>query len=294
MNHLKRICGWTVLLFAAVAAPMWGQAPAAPPASAAPAPAAPAPAARPRPNSFLISRAIPDPAAAERGQKLFVSNCGFCHGATATGGENGPDLIRSVLALHDEGGDQIGPVIRKGVPEKGMPAFPMSDEQIIDIAAFIRSRQQAAINRSDYEIQNVVTGDPQKGEAYFNGAGRCNTCHSPAGDLKGVASKYDPVALQTRFLFPAPRRSGASSGPPPAPVELTVTPASGSPVTGTLQYLDDFSVSLRDASGSYHSWTRSKDLKVEVREPLAAHEALLRKYTDDDMHNILAYLVTLK
>ena len=224
MNHLKRICGRTVLLFVALVVPTWAQTPAT-----APAPA-PAQAARPRPNSFLISRAIPDPAAAERGQKLFVSNCGFCHGATATGGQNGPDLIRSVLALHDEGGDQIGPVIRKGAPEKGMPAFPMSDEQIVDIAAFIRSRQQAAINRSDYEIQNVVTGDPQKGEAYFNGAGQCNTCHSPAGDLKGIASKYDPVALQSRFLFPAPRRSDASSGRPPAPVEVTVTPASGSPV----------------------------------------------------------------
>jgi mono/diheme cytochrome c family protein len=287
MDHLKRICGRTVLLFAAVVAPMWAQAPAAAPAQA------PAPAARPRPNNFLISRAIPDPAAVERGQKLFVSNCGFCHGATATGGENGPDLVRSVLALHDEGGDQIGPVIRKGAPEKGMPAFPMNDEQISDIAAFVRSRQQAAINRRDYEIQNVVTGDPQKGEAYFNGAGQCNTCHSATGDLKGIASRYDPVALQSRFLFPAPRRFDAG-GPPPAPVEVTVTPASGSPVMGTLQYLDDFSVSLRDTSGSYHSWTRGQDLKVEVRDPLAAHEALLRKYTDDDMHNVLAYLVTLK
>ena len=289
MNHLKKISGRAMLLFVAAAALLWAQAP---PASPGPPGAAPPPAP-PRANP-LLSRAIPDPAAVERGQKLFVANCGFCHGATATGGENGPDLVRSVLALHDEGGDRIGPVIRKGSPEKGMPALPMSDEQIVDIAAFIRGRQQAAINRRDYEIQNVVTGDPRKGEAYFNGAGQCNTCHSPSGDLKGVAGRYDAVTLQTRFLFPGPRRFGSGAGPPAASVEVTVTPAAGSPVAGTLQYLDDFNVALRDASGSYHSWTRNKDLKVEVRDPLAAHEALLQKYTDDDMHNILAYLVTLK
>lgn len=284
MKHPKRTCGLAALLLAA-AALGWAQA--------SPVPQGP-PRAGPPPARPLTNRAIPDPSAVERGQKLYVANCGFCHGATATGGENGPDLVRSVLALHDEGGDEIGPVIRKGSPEKGMPAFPMTDEQIVDIAAFIRSRQLAAINRRDYEIQNVVTGDAPKGEAYFNGAGKCNTCHSPAGDLKGLASKYDPVALQSRFLFPGPRRFGPSSGPPPAPVAVTVTPVTGSPAAGTLQYLDDFNVALRDASGSYHSWTRNKDLKVEVRDPLAAHEALLRKYTDDDIHNILAYLVTLK
>jgi mono/diheme cytochrome c family protein len=276
-----------MLLFVAAGALIWAQTP---PASSPPAAAAPPPV---RNSNPLLSRAIPDPDAVERGQKLFVANCGFCHGATATGADNGPDLVRSVLALHDEGGDQIGPIIRKGSPEKGMPAFPMmNDEQIADIAAFIRGRQQAAINRIAYEIQNVVTGDARKGEVYFNGAGQCNTCHSPSGDLKGVAGRYDAVALQARFLFPGPRRFG--EGPPSPPVEVTVTPASGTPVAGVLQSLDDFNVALRDASGSYHSWTRGKDLKVEVRDPLVAHEALLKKYTDDDVHNILAYLVTLK
>jgi mono/diheme cytochrome c family protein len=247
----------------------------------------------PKKRSFLISRDVPEPAAVERGKKVFVANCGFCHGATARGGESGPDLVRSVMALRDEGGDLIGPVIRSGVPEKGMPPFQMSDEQIGDIAAFIRAQQQAAINRGGYEIQNVVTGDAAQGEAYFNGAGGCKGCHSPGGDLKGVASRYDPVALQSRFLYPVPRRFGPQAAPPP-PVKVTVRPPQGAAAEGTLEYLDDFTVSLRDASGSYRSWTRSKELKIEVRDPLEAHANLLKKYSDADMHNILAYLVTLK
>ena len=271
------------MLLAAAGAHLWGQAP----------PGGKATGRRP---SSLISRPVPDAAAVERGQKTFVASCGFCHGSRATGGENGPDLVRSVAALRDEGGGQLGPIIRKGNPEKGMPPFPMTDQQISDIAAFLRSRQQAAINRNAYQIHNVVTGDAAKGQAYFNGTGKCNTCHSPIGDLKGIASKYEPVALQARFLYPETRGFGrrGAEGPRPKPMPATVTLPSGQKISGGLEFLDDFNVSLRDASGVYHSWTRQDGLQVEVRDPLAGHQELLPKYTDADMHNVLAYLATLK
>jgi len=249
---------------------------------------APAPA-RPRGN-MLISRAVPDPAAVERGQKTFSANCGFCHGSNAQGGDSGPDLVRSPLALDDERGDKIGPVILQGRANKGMPAFHLPAEQIQDIAAFLRSRQQAAIDRNAYTILNVVTGDAQKGREYFNGEGRCNTCHSPAGDLSGVAKKYDAVTLQSRFLYPRTR----AGDPQPVRSQVTVTLASGPTFSGSLEYLDDFNVSLRDAAGEYRSFSREPRLKIDIRDPLAAHADLLKKYTDADMHNLLAYLVTLK
>jgi len=244
----------------------------------------PAPPARPRGN-MLISRTVPDAAAVERGQKTFSTNCGFCHGSNAQGGDTGPDLVRSPLALDDERGDKIGPVILQGRAGKGMPAFHLPAEQIQDIAAFLRSRQQAAIDRNAYAILNIVTGDRQKGREYFNGAGRCNTCHSPTGDLAGIAKKYDPVALQSLFLYPRN-----------APVhrQVSVTLPSGQTFAGTLEYLDDFDVALRDDAGEYHSFARDARMKVDVRDPLAAHAELLKKYTDADMHDVLAYLVTLQ
>jgi mono/diheme cytochrome c family protein len=238
---------------------------------------------------MLIGRAVPDPASVERGQQIFVGNCGFCHGTTAQGGDGGPDLVRSPLALDDERGDKIGPVIEQGRPGKGMPAFHLPADQIQDIAAFLRSRQQAAIDRNAYAILNVVTGDREKGREYFNGAGRCRTCHSPTGDLAGVAKKYDAVTLQSHFLYPR-SRADAQSGRP----QVTVTLAAGQSVSGTLEYLDDFNVALRDASGDYRSFSRDSHVKVDVRDPLAAHAELLKKYTDADMHNLLAYLETLK
>jgi cytochrome c oxidase cbb3-type subunit 3 len=251
--------------------------------------APPAPAPRPGGN-MLISRAVPDAAAVERGQKVFVGNCGFCHGTTAQGGDTGPDLVRSALALDDERGDKIGPVIEQGRPGKGMPAFHLPADQIQDIAAFLRSRQQAAIDRNAYNILNVVTGDREKGREYFNGAGRCHTCHSPTSDLAGIAKRYDPVALQSRFLYPRPRPGEVPTLRP----QVAVTLASGQSFTGTLESLDDFNVALRDATGDYHSFSRDAHVKVEVHDPLAAHAELLKKYTDADVHNLLAYLVTLK
>jgi cytochrome c oxidase cbb3-type subunit III len=280
-------------LVVAISLPLAAQAP---PAAATTQP--PEPQRRPGGGrNFLISRDVPDPAAVERGQKLFVAQCGFCHGSNANGGEAGPDLIRSAVALDDEGGDKIGPVILAGRPDKGMPAFHLTSEQIKDVASFLRSRQQAAIDRGAYAIQNIVTGDAAKGQSYFTA--HCASCHSPSGDLAGVAGKYDAAALQARFLYPQSRFGGRRGGgrrPGPATggPQVTVTTPAGQQLSGSLEYLDDFDVGLRDAGGEYHSFARTAALKMEIRDPLAKHEELLKQYTDADMHNILAYLETLK
>ncbi len=312
MKFLAPTVVCSVLLFGTVSILVSAQAPAPNPAPSIPKPepaagqgngpapdnAPPARAARRRAADFLAIGAPPDPAAIARGQKIFVPTCGFCHGTNATGGESGPDLVRSVIVLHDNNGSTIGPVVLKGRPSKGMPAFPsMTPEQISDIAAFLKSRTQAAANRMEYKIQNIVTGDAKAGEAFFNGAGGCNQCHSSTGDLAKIADKYDPVKLQSKLLYP---RSGSRSRSNPeeetAPAKATVTLASGQTETGVLEHIDDFNVSLRDSGGDYHSYPlEGRDaVKVQINDPLEAHVALLKKYTDADLHNVLAYLETLK
>jgi mono/diheme cytochrome c family protein len=237
----------------------------------------------------LISRPVPPADAVERGQKQFVIMCGSCHGADARGDDNGPDLVRSEMVLDDEQGSLIGPLIRQGRIRDGMPAFDLPDAQIQDLAAFLRERTQAAINRNAYQILNVLTGDPKAGQAYFTGEGRCSTCHSATGDLAGIGSRFRPEQLQTRFLYPRGGRGGA----PPKPTTVTVTPRTGRGVSGTLEFVDDFTVGLRDAEGYYRSFSRDA-VKVDIQDPLAAHAQLLRQYTDKSMHDVLAYLATLK
>lgn len=248
-------------------------------------------------RNFMAIGEPPSPESAARGQRTFVASCGFCHGTNATGGAQGPNLVRSTMVLHDQGtAKEIAAVIHDGRPAKGMPAFAnLTQDQVHDVAQFLLGRTQAAANRMEYTIQNIVTGDAHAGEAYFQA--HCATCHSPASDLAHIAGKFDPVALEGRFLYPGSNPYGM--GPPPDPRTLkhaTVTLPSGETRTGVLAHIDDFSVALRDESGVYRSWVYDDvpGIRVEVHDPLEQHVKLLRQYTDTDMHNILAYLETLK
>jgi mono/diheme cytochrome c family protein len=227
-----------------------------------------------------------DAAAADRGRAVYAQHCINCHGSAAKGTERGPDLIRSAVVLRDRLGSGIGPAIRPSTNHSAT----LSEAQLVDLSHFLHQRIEAiATNRNPRGPIDVLTGDPEAGRAYFNGAGRCNTCHSPTGDLAGVATRIpDPINLQQRFLFPTLRRGG------PKQVEVTVTSASGTASSGQLIRIDDFTVSLRDTSGEYRSFTRGPGVTVAVRDPLAAHHELLDRYTDTDMHNLTTYLATLK
>jgi cytochrome c oxidase cbb3-type subunit III len=236
-----------------------------------------------------------DQAAVGRGKALFGSNCGFCHGQDARGIGAGPDLARSLLILSDENGKQLADLLQTGIPDRNMPAFPgFSSEQISDIATFLHSQVNAARSRG-VPATNVLVGDPVAGETYFKGAGKCSTCHSTAGNLKGIGSKYDPVALQDKIVSPRSGGRGRGDTSDPFPRIVKITLASGQSITGSLILLNEFAVTLRDANGDRRSFRRDGDVaKVEVTDPLQAHQAMLAKYSDTDIHNLTAYLVTLK
>lgn len=234
----------------------------------------------------------PDPAAVERGQKLFAPTCGFCHGPDGTG-KSGPDLVASALVIRDNGGDLIGRVVHDGRPGKGMPAFAsLTGAQIADISAFLHSQIRAAANRFAYSFHEVVTGNAQAGEAYFNGAGKCTSCHSVTGDLTGIANKFQPPDLQARLVYPGPSFPGFG-GPPAKPTQVTVTLRSGEKISGTLISRDPFNIALKDGSGWYRSLPVD-GAKIELHDPLEAHKELVNTITDTEMHDLLAYLETLK
>lgn len=234
-----------------------------------------------------------DPVVVERGKSLFIASCGFCHGSNAKGGEKGPDLLRSVIVLDDENGKTMGPVILKGRPDKGMPRFPFTARQISDISIFLHSAIRDAADRDSYKILNIVTGDANAGRAYFDS--HCRQCHSGTGDLKGIAAKYEPVTLQGRFINPP---YSWQEGTPPhtvSAISVAVTLPSGESYTGALVNYDDFNVALRDADGTYRSFKRNGDTpRVELHNKLQPHLDLLTQYSDADIHNLTAYLVTLK
>jgi cytochrome c oxidase cbb3-type subunit 3 len=223
---------------------------------------------------------------AERGQAQFKQSCSFCHGLTAGGGAEGPSLIRSALVRHDNHGELIGPVIRDGRPERGMPAISLNPQQVGDIVAFLHARLKLT-DRTDFgrptaNLQILATGNAESGKAFFAGAGGCAHCHSPIGDLAGIATRLSPPDLQARFLYPTGKVASA-----------VVTLRSGRKFEGESVRTDAFHVAIRDRDGWFHSWPLS-DVTVAIDDPLAAHRALVLNLTNPQMHDLFAYLETLK
>ena len=222
----------------------------------------------------------------QAGRALFHQNCAFCHGRDAMGGESGPDLTQSKLVLSDKNGDKIAEVVRTGRPGNKMPAFNFSSQEIHSIVAFIHWRVEEAAahpgGRRGVAVADLQTGNAATGKQYFDGAGGCVKCHSATGDLAGIATRFEGLQLERRMLYP----EGAES-------KVTVTLPSGKSYEGTLAYLDEFTVALRDAGGVYRSWTTSR-VRYKVDSPVDAHVALFSKYSDNDIHNLMAYLQTLK
>lgn len=236
-------------------------------------------------STVALPQTGPQDPAIERGHKQFEQSCGFCHGPDATGAR-GPDLVRSPLVAHDVKGDLIGDVIRHGRPDKGMPAMLLTEEQVSEIAAYLHARTVEALRSSGiptaYPVEKLLTGNAEAGRTYFDGAGGCNKCHSAAGDMKAAASKYSPIDLEARMLYPENGHATA-----------VVTLPSGEQLGGQVVHIDEFEIALRDASGWYRSFSRAR-VKVELQDPLAVHQELLGKLTQADVHNLFAYLESLK
>lgn len=260
---------------------------------------------RGRPAVFPAQqRQLAEPAVIERGRSIYSVTCSSCHGVDLRGGQlGGPNLLRSQVVLNDQHGELILPIVRGARADKGMPPISMSEEDVTAVAEFMHavaaaSRGQGAPPESDISAPDPVVGDAAAGQAYF--AARCSSCHSATGDLQGVATRVpDPRALQNLWVSGGAAGRGrggrGAASPNGARVTATVETPSGDKVEGDLLRLDDFLITVRMADGSLRSFRRDGDVpKVTIRDPREAHRTLLTRYSDKDMHDVTAYLVTLK
>jgi cytochrome c553 len=249
---------------------------------------------------------IVDPKAAQDAKPLWSANCIACHGADARGTDKGPNLVRSLVVLKDRYGSTLGPYLRANHPPVPAPvpapgakkgtapsatAFEgLSNRDVLLLAHFLRERINDTLRGAPmFKPGNVLTGDAKAGQDYFNGAGGCTKCHSPSGDLAGIGRRLEPVNIQQRFLFPhTVRRADAKV------VTVTVTTESGETIAGPLERMDDFYVSLRDANGIYRTVRRTPGTRVVKTDPFEAHVALLSRITDQNIHDVVAYLESLK
>lgn len=241
------------------------------------------------PPDWILIPAYPpratDPAAVARGRGLYTANgCSFCHGVDARGGNGGPSLLRSQRLMRDKNGEVISEPILKGVPNTAMVAFPLNSSEVADIAEFLHSFPASGADKARDRPVTIVTGDAAAGKRYF--AKSCAGCHSADGDLKGLGTRIaDPRSLQQRWLMPG---SGAKT-------RVVVSGDGSGSIEGMLVRIDEFLVTVGTADGTQRTFERKGDVpKVRIEDPLVIHKEMLSSYTDRDIHNVTAYLVTLK
>jgi mono/diheme cytochrome c family protein len=232
-------------------------------------------------RAFLGLGPMPDKAAAARGASLFAQSCAACHGQTARGAM-GPNLITSDRVLTDEHGERLVPFLKKGSPEKGMPAFAtMPDRQLTDIAEFLHLQVEEVANRGAYKVLNILVGNATRGKAYVEA--HCMSCHS-AETFAHIANKFrSPEQLQRNWIWPAHEGNISANVKTP-----------GGTFSGRVTQISDFRITLVDSSGETHTFDRRPGVEVQMNDVFAPHEELVMTLANDDMHNVTAYLETLK
>lgn len=237
-------------------------------------------------RAFLGLGPLPDAAAATRGAPIYQRNCAFCHGPQGRGAE-GPNLIVSDVVLGDDHGEHLSLFLKVGRPEKGMPAFKsISDPELNDVSEFLHQQIEDIANRGTYQLQNIVVGDTGQGKAYV--AANCTACHAQ-GSFEHIASKFrSSDQLQRGWVWP--NRPADNS----LAVTATVTTIDGTILTGRVTQISDFKITLVDGAGKVHAIGRDAGLDVVTKDPLSAHQKMIETLKNFDMHNVTAYLESLK
>jgi cytochrome c oxidase cbb3-type subunit III len=237
-------------------------------------------------RTFLGLGAVPDKAAAERGAPLYQASCSFCHGPQARGAD-GPNLVVSDVVLGDDHGERLVLFLKRGRPEKGMPSFSsVPDTQLKDISEFLHLEVETVANRGTYHLLNVLVGDPTKGEAYVKA--NCAKCHA-TDSFAHIAVKYrTPDLLQRNWIWPTRPEDHSLS------VMATVKMADGTILAGRVIQISDFKITIVDKSGKTTEIDRGPGVSIAMKDPLQPHEELIRGLKNDAMHNVTAYLETLK
>lgn len=237
-------------------------------------------------RAFLGLGPPPDKAAAALGVPLFQQDCAFCHGPRGRGA-TAPSLITSDVVLDDIHGERLVPFLKKGLPAKGMPAFAsVSDDQLKDITEFLHLQVEEVANRGTYQVLNILVGNAAEGRAYV--AAHCRSCHSMAS-FSHIAGQFrTPDRLQREWVWPE------RSKDPALAITARVTLPKGGTVTGRVTQVSDFRITLVDRNGDTHVIDRTGGVQVEMHDPLAAHQAMIMTLTNGAMHDVTAYLETLR
>src|SRR5688572_863248 len=217
-----------------------------------------------------------------RGAVLYSTQCNQCHGRDGDQ-ISGVDLRRGQFrrAQSDE---DLAQVITRGTPG-GMPPFALQPAELAGIVAFIRAGFDTTAS--------IRVGDAARGKTVFDGKGQCATCHRVAGkgprlapDLSDIGIARAPAALERSIRDP-------SSGMLPINRPVRIVMKNGSTVLGRRLNEDTYTVQIIDDQERLRSLAKTdiKTMNVETSSPMPAYAG---KLTDEEIADVVAYLLTLR
>lgn len=251
------------------------------------------------------ARPAADPAVVAAGKALWDASCGKCHASDLRGTPTGINLVRSQMVLDDQHGEIVGKFLQNSHAKGQAAKTDWNADQLLAVATYMHTFQnyRSIVMPPDINGAILAVGNAKAGETYFGA--HCASCHSVTGDLKGVGTKYaEPRTLQNALVAGGGGggRGGRGGADPTAAeaasrrtVTVTVTMPDGKKYEGRQILRDDFLVTLVDQDGVQRTIRRNGDVpKVEVHDPMKAHRDMLLTLQDEDIHNLTAYLVTVK
>ena len=216
------------------------------------------------------------------GEELFASRCVNCHGADGRG-DRGPDLTREVFR-HGNSDRAIFMNILSGIPNTGMPSVRLSDKEMWQIVAYVRSLRAPA--------EMAETGDPDAGRELYarHDCGRCHFVNGDGGrlgpELSTIGWSRSPVHLRASIVDPGGDIEDDFR-------QVRVAGAGGAPAVGVLLNEDSYSIQLLDMAGRLRSFMKSDVEEIE-RPQASLMPSFAGRLDDPELDDLVAYLSSLR
>jgi len=215
----------------------------------------------------------------EAGRKEFAALCAGCHGVDGGGGEYGPNIV-DMRRFGPRWARDVADVIKDGIEDSGMPAFPLPQAQIDSLAAFVHSLRAPA-------AEHPAPGNASAGERYFFGSGGCSNCHMVNGRGGNLGPDLSNIGGQRRLgqITQALRNPGANTTPGYRLVSIRMR--DGSAVRGLVKNESNFDLQLQTLDGGLRLLEREQ-IAEETRETAPLMPPA--KGTDEELRDVVAYL----
>jgi len=225
------------------------------------------------------------PADLQGGEKLFLGQCGRCHGPKGEGGIGA--LLAQPRLRHAPDEESLFRVIRDGIRGTEMPAgSTLSTREVWQLAAFVRSLGRVPIE--------TVAGNPQLGQQIYQAKGKCGQCHIANGQGTSVGPELSDVGARRSAAHIRASLVDPGANVPDRFVQVRVTSKDGRRITGVRIAEDTFTIQLVDLSGRTYSFFKQEltDIKKDFgKSPMPSYRDVL---TPSELDDLVAYLVSLR